>query len=186
MSRVARDPEHALAILRGGGVIAYPTEAVYGLGCRADDEAAVARIRRLKARPAIEGMIILIDSLDSLADWIDPLEPGQGSLLAASWPGPETWLLPASERAPVWLTGRGHRLAARLPDHPLCRRLLRGLGTALVSTSANRREQPPARTAAEADRIFGDDIDLVLEGPLGDLESPTRIRDLESGEVIRA
>lgn len=185
MSRISGDWRRALAVLAGGGVIAYPTEAVYGLGCRADDEQAVARIRALKSRPPATGMIVLIDNLDQLRDWIRQPDQAARRRLQASWPGPETWLMPASATCPAWLGG-GDRLAVRLPDHDLCRRLTRELDVPLVSTSANRRDRPPARNADEVARIFANELDLILDGPLGTRARPSRIRDLETGEVIRS
>ncbi len=151
--------ERIIRILEGGGVIAYPTEAVYGLGCRADDQAAVERICALKHRALEQGVIVLIRDLEQLGGWIEPISDEQRQRLAATWPGPVTWLIPATNRCPAWLKGRHPTLAVRQSAHPLCQQLCAALDVALVSTSANRSGEPPARSAAEARAIFGDDID---------------------------
>jgi L-threonylcarbamoyladenylate synthase len=175
----------AIETLNRGGIIAYPTEAVYGLGCRADDRAAVERICTLKQRPVEQGVIVLVDHIDQLGDWIAPLDADQQASLQLTWPGPVTWLIPTTEHCPVWLTGKHSSLAVRQSSHPLCRQLCAELNVPLVSTSANRSGEEPARSALEAQQIFGDSIDLVLDAPLGDSDTPSAIFDLQTGEQIR-
>jgi L-threonylcarbamoyladenylate synthase len=175
----------AVSILNRGGVIAYPTEAVYGLGCRADSRPATERICSLKQRPIDQGVIVLIRDLEQLGDWIEPIDEHQRARLASTWPGPVTWLIPASADCPSWLRGRHGSLAARQSAHPLCRDLCNTLDTPLVSTSANRSGQPPARSAADVQACFGDNIDLVIDAELGDANSPSEIRDLLSGQRLR-
>lgn len=177
--------QQAIETLNRGGVIAYPTEAVYGLGCRADDRVAVEKICLLKGRPVEQGVIVLIRDLDQLGDWILPLTGPQRERLEESWPGPVTWLAPASEHCPAWLKGRHRSLAIRQSAHPLCRELCQALDTPLVSTSANRSGQSPALTAAEARAMFGDRVDLVIDAPLGDSARPSTIRDLRTGNRLR-
>lgn len=175
----------AIEVISRGGVIAYPTEAVYGLGCRADDRAAVERICALKERPIEQGVIVLIHDLDQLGNWIEPLDADELASVRLTWPGPVTWLMPASEHCPTWLKGQHPSLAVRQSDHPLCRELCGALDVPLVSTSANRSGEAPARSALEAQRIFGDSVDLVLDAPLGDSDTPSAIYDLKSGERLR-
>ena len=177
--------KQAIEILNRGGVIAYPTEAVYGLGCRADDRAATERICALKGRPVEQGVIVLIRDLDQLGNWILPLNGQQRDKLEEAWPGPVTWLVPASEHCPAWLKGRHRSLAIRQSAHPLCRDLCQALDTPLVSTSANRSGQSPALTAAEARAMFGDQVDLIIDAPLGDSARPSTIRDLLTGNRMR-
>lgn len=179
------DFEHIIKILEGGGVIAYPTEAVYGLGCRADDRAAVERICALKQRPLEQGVIVLIHDLEQLGDWIEPLDEPQLARLRTTWPGPVTWLIPATSRCPAWLKGRHPTLAVRQSAHPLCQQLCAALDVPLVSTSANRSGEPPARSAAAARTIFGDRIDQVIDAPLGESETPSAIFELHTGNQVR-
>lgn len=174
-----------IEVLDRGGVIAYPTEAVYGLGCRADDRAATERICALKDRRVEQGVIVLIRNLEQLADWIEPVPDKQKDKLASTWPGPVTWLIPATEHCPAWLKGRHPSLAVRQSAHPLCKQICESLDVPLVSTSANRSGQAPARSAAEAEKIFGDEVDLIIDAPLGDAEKPSAIFDLRSGDKLR-
>lgn len=174
-----------IEMLDRGGVIAYPTEAVYGLGCRADDRAATERICALKERQVDQGVIVLIRDLEQLGDWIEPVSDKQQDKLASTWPGPVTWLIPATEHCPAWLRGRHPSLAVRQSAHPLCKQICESLDVPLVSTSANRSGQAPARSATEAEKIFGDEVDLIIDAPLGDAEKPSAIFDLRSGDKLR-
>lgn len=177
--------DEAVALLKAGGVIAYPTEAVYGLGCRADDESAVRRILALKGRAPDKGLIVLVDRLERLDGWLERLSPALRARLEASWPGPVTWLIPATRECPAWLTGGGGRLAVRISAHPVCEPLAAGLGGPLVSTSANPEGCEPARTAAAVEEYFREGLDGILDDAVGDEAMPTRIFDLASGQRIR-
>lgn len=179
------DIDQIVKVLKHGGVIAYPTEAVYGLGCRADDRAAVERICALKQRPVDQGLIVLIRDLEQLGDWIAPPDESQLECLQATWPGPVTWLIPATAHCPAWLKGRHPSLAVRQSAHPLCRELCAALDVPLVSTSANRSGEEPARSATEAQAIFGDDVNLIVDAPPGTSESPSAIFDLQTGNRLR-
>ncbi|KAB7627237.1 L-threonylcarbamoyladenylate synthase [Alkalilimnicola sp. S0819] len=172
--------------LRGGGVIAYPTEAVYGLGCDPANPAAVAGLLALKGRQAAKGLILIAADLDQLRPWLAPLSPHQEQQLAEHWPGPITWLVPKAADVPAWLSGHHDTLAVRVTAHEPAAALCRAFGGALVSTSANRSGQAPARSALRARSIFGGQLAGVLNAPLGGLRRPTEIRDLQSGRVIRA
>nr|MDQ2696242.1 Sua5/YciO/YrdC/YwlC family protein [Pseudomonadota bacterium] len=121
----------AARILRQGGVIAYPTEAVYGLGCDPRNRRAVQRLLEIKRRPPAKGLILIAADLAQLEPFIDPLPPDRRRLLDAAWPGPVTWLVPA-RRAPVWLRGNHPTLAVRVTAHPLAAALCRAFGGAVV------------------------------------------------------
>ncbi len=175
----------AARIVHAGGLIAYPTEAVYGLGCDPLNAAAVQRLLTLKHRPMDKGLILIASDLDQLRAFLLPLNPDDEATLATTWPGPVTWLLPARPETPRWLRGRHDTLAVRVTDHPLTAALCRTLGHPLVSTSANLAGRPPARDALGVRRAFGDRIDFLLHGPLGGLARPTTIRDLRSGHTLR-
>ncbi len=170
--------------LRAGGIIAYPTEAVFGLGCDPWNEAAVRRLLALKRRPVSKGLILIAASLEQLAPFIEPLDSAAWTRLEAGWPGPLTWLLPA-RRAPVWLRGRHETLAVRVTAHPLAAELCRVWGGPLVSTSANIAGRPPVRTLLALRRRLGGRVDYIVPGRLGDAARPTEIRDLASGRIVR-
>ncbi len=175
----------AIETLNRGGVIAYPTEAVYGLGCRANDRAATERICALKDRSVDQGVIVLIRDLAQLGNWIEPLDAQQQARLNETWPGPVTWLLPVTSECPVWLKGQHSSLAVRQSDHPICKQLVGALDTPLVSTSANPSGKPPARSAAGVRALFDDLINAIVDGPLGEEDAPSRIFDLRTGQQLR-
>lgn len=172
------------AHLKAGGVIAYPTESCYGLGCDPRNPRAVARLLALKGRPASKGLILIADRFQRLAKLVSPLTPQQQAAMAATWPGPHTWLAPASSNTPPWLTGRHATLAVRVTAHPQAAGLCRALGTALVSTSANRAGHKPCRTARDCRRVFGDSV-LTVAGTVGRRRRPSTIQDLLTGRILR-
>lgn len=171
--------------VRAGGVIAYPTEAVFGLGCDPGDRCAVERLLALKCRSAAKGLILIASEWNQLQPWLDRIPAAWHEKLQSSWPGPTTWLIPAAKHCPDWLTGHHDTLAVRVSAHPPVRRLCQALDSAIVSTSANRSGQRPARSVLEVRLRFGYQIDFVLPGQIGTLTKPTEIRDLASGTVVR-
>ncbi len=186
------DPIHSFVLrqaartIDNGGVIAYPTEAVYGLGCDPLDAGAVLRILSLKQRAADKGVILIAAELSQLLPYLLPLSPALRRKVSSTWPGPVTWVLPARPETPWWLRGAHDTLAVRVTAHPIAAALCRASAGALVSTSANRAGRPPARTALRVRRVFSDQIDLIVHGALGDRARPTEIRDARSGRVLRA
>jgi len=176
----------AVRILHAGGVIAYPTEAVYGLGCDPQDAAAVERVLSLKHRPVAKGVILIACDIAQLEGYVN-LEPSLYARISGSWPGPATWLLPVGPRARPWLTGGRDTLAVRVTAHPQASELCRAFGDPLVSTSANPGGRRPARTALEVRvRIGARALDLILPGKTGPQRNPTEIRDARSGAIVRA
>ncbi len=172
--------------LRAGGVIAYPTEGVYGLGCEPLDEGAVRRVLALKRRPADKGLILIAARHEQLRPFIIEPDPEIMARLRADWPGPITWLLPARRDVPRWLTGRHASIAVRVTAHPQAAALCLRYGAALVSTSANPAGRPPARTALDVRRYFGEGLDFILPGAVGDPRAgPTEIRDALSERIVR-
>ncbi|MDT8386916.1 MAG: Sua5/YciO/YrdC/YwlC family protein [Thiogranum sp.] len=175
----------AARVIRTGGVIAYPTEAVFGLGCDPANGRAVARLLELKHRPPDKGLILIASEWSQLSNWLQEISLVWQGRLDASWPGPVTWLIPAADHCPYWLTGDHETLAVRITDHPVVRALCNRLGSAIVSTSANRSGKKPARSLLEIRLQFGQQLDYVLAGALGGLSRPTEIRDLASGRIVR-
>lgn len=171
--------------LREGKVLAYPTEAVYGLGCDPACENAVLRILELKGRPQAAGLILIADRFERFTPYVGPLQPGSLERAQSYWPGPVTWLFPRGDGVPDWLAGTHPTIALRVTAHPVCRRLCAAFGGAIVSTSANPRSAEPARTAQQVEAYFGSAICGIVEGELGDEPRPSEIRDLATGQVIR-
>jgi L-threonylcarbamoyladenylate synthase len=180
-------PTEAATALRTGGVIAYPTEAVWGLGCDPFDETAVLRLLAIKQRPVDKGLILVAASvaqLDGLADW-DALPRERRDDVFASWPGPHTWIVPATARVPRWITGAHDGVAMRVSAHPVVVALCKAFGGVLVSTSANPAGAPPPQAFASIDAGLLAAIDGCVPGNTGNLPRPTSIRDARSGTALR-
>ncbi|MEB8432569.1 Sua5/YciO/YrdC/YwlC family protein [Cocleimonas sp. KMM 6892] len=180
---ITKKPQELINILRNGGVFAYPTEAVYGLGCNPDNEQAVNKILELKQRSVDKGLILIASDFSQVEKYLKPLNPDQ---LAFIRPSQTTYIYPASDTAPKWLTGNFNSLAVRISKLAIIQELCSTLDSALVSTSANLSGQEPARSCAEVDSVFHNKIDAILDGETGDLLTPTEIRDSITGEIIRA
>ena len=179
--------DEATPLLQRGGVLAYPTEAVWGLGCDPDDEAAVRRLLALKQRPVEKGLILVAAHLDPLRRWLDlPALPADRlAVVLASWPGPHTWVMPAAADAPAWITGGRDGIAGRVSAHPVVVALCEGFGGALVSTSANRGGEPPAHAPAGLGPPLPGAIHGIVGRETGDLAQPTQIRMALDGSVLR-
>jgi L-threonylcarbamoyladenylate synthase len=176
--------QNAVERLRAGGVLAYPTEAVYGLGCDPFNEQAVQKLFHVKQRPMEKGVILVAADVQQVADLVQLQGMPWEREVLASWPGPVTWVLPVKRALPDWITGGRDTVAIRVSAHPLVQQLCRAYGGPLVSTSANISGQPPAKSCEEIERLFADQV-LCLQGELGQLARPTSIRDARSGRVLR-
>jgi L-threonylcarbamoyladenylate synthase len=172
------------AHLRRGGLIAYPTESCYGLGCDPRSARALQRLIRLKGRSAAKGLLLIADRFKRLRPFVRPIAPPGRARLQQTWPGPVTWVVPASAACPALLTGGRPTIAVRVTAHPGAARLCRALGMALVSTSANKSGRKPAKTAAECRRIFGARV-RVIDGRIGQRRRPSTLIDLATGTVLR-
>jgi len=185
---MARSSDIAAAVqaLRGGGVVAYPSEAVWGLGCDPFNQAAVERLLAIKQRPVDKGLILVaakVEQLDDLANW-DALPATRRDAVLATWPGPNTWIVPATTRVPGWITGGHDGVALRVSSHPVVAALCLAFGP-LTSTSANPAGAQPARSRAQLDRRMLQQLAALVDGDTGDLANPTPIRDALSGHVLR-
>lgn len=172
-------------LLAAGGILAYPTESVYGLGCDPRRHDAVARLLELKGRSARKGLILIAAEASHLIGYAAPIAEEITARITATWPGPVTWVLPAASGLPAWLTANRGTIALRVTAHPVAAALCRAFGGPLVSTSANRAGAIPARTALRARLLFGPRLDAVVPGQVGGLERPTRIMDARTGRVLR-
>lgn len=177
---------HAVTTLHAGGIVACPTEAVYGLSCDPLNADAVHALLALKHRPVDKGLILVASDFHQLEPYLGRLARTARDRALQSWPGPHTWLWPARDATPVWLTGNHDTLAVRITAHPLMAALCNAFGGALVSTSANLAGQRPARTALEVRCRLQGRIDCILHGHTGGAERPSTIRDARSNQLLRA
>ena len=178
---MSRAVHRAVSAVAAGGVVAYPTEGVYGLGCAPDCGAAVVRLLRMKRRSAQHGLILVAAHAAQLQNYLRL--PGVDAPLWSTWPGPVTWILPPAPGVPAWLIGPGGGVAARISAHPQIQALCRQAGP-LISTSANPHGCLPALHPVRV-RAYFPRLDYVLSGPLGGLSGPTRICDARTGAVLR-
>lgn len=186
-SQALSTPVHAATVLRGGGVIAYPTEGVWGLGCDPLDQRAVLRLLAIKQRELSKGLILIasrVEQLDDVIAW-DELPDARRDDVLASWPGPHTWVVPVRPGVPAWITGEHDSVAVRVSSHPIVIALCEAFAGALVSTSANRAGLPAVQTLEALDPMVVAAVDAVVEGRTGDLSQPTTIRDALTGDWLR-
>ena len=177
--------EACIQAVQRGGVIAYPTEAVYGLGCDPAQLAAVQRVLTLKQRPAHKGLILIAADFDQLAPYLLPIDSVTHARVMATWPGAVTWILPAQPHVSPLIRGEHDTLAVRVSAHPTCRALCLRLGHPLISTSANLSTLPPARDAQAVAAQFGTLLDGIVDAPVGGQAQPTEIRQGLTGEIVR-
>jgi L-threonylcarbamoyladenylate synthase len=172
--------------LKQGKLIAYPTEAVWGLGCDPYSEAAVSEILRLKNRPVHKGLILVSGSIDQFETLLNKLSREHRDTLSASWPGHITWLVPDSDRLiPRWIKGGHQSVAIRVSGHPIVQELCSAFGGPIVSTSANEAGEEEIRSRLILEDKFADKIAGIVDGELGQAAKPSEMRDLLSGRVIR-
>ncbi|MDP1931700.1 MAG: Sua5/YciO/YrdC/YwlC family protein [Gammaproteobacteria bacterium] len=177
---------HAANRLLDGAVLAYPTEAVWGLGCDPENEVATLRLLEIKERPVHKGLILVAGAVEQVEFLLGALTPAQRKKILATWPGPTTWLIPdEDDLVPWWVKGEHSSVAIRVTAHPLAAALSLAFGGPIVSTSANKAGQSPARTALKVIKQIGHEIDGLVYGRLGSERSPSRIVDLLSDTILR-
>ncbi len=184
MSSIAIPFHRLKAYLKRGGVIAYPTESCYGLGCDPLNRQAVQRILKLKQRPQRKGLIVIAAHYHQVAHYLQSLTTDEQTRLQCDGEQAVTCLMPVKPSCPRWLRGEHDTLAVRLTAHAFAKQLCRSAGSALVSTSANRSGQRPAKTYAECQRLFGNKV-WVLPGRVGKRKQPSTIRAWVGGKIIR-
>ncbi|MDO6514075.1 MULTISPECIES: L-threonylcarbamoyladenylate synthase [unclassified Neptuniibacter] len=169
-----------------GGVIAYPTEAVWGLGCDPFNQDAVSHLLKIKRRPVDKGLVLVAGNLSQIQFLLDDLSAEEYDKVTASWPGPYTWVLPdKKDIIPRWIKGKHSSVAVRVSDHLLVKKLTETYGSFIVSTSANPSAHCPAKDILRVNTYFGSELDYVLPGCLGGLSQPTQIKDLKSDRIVR-
>ena len=176
---------HAVHILKQGGLIAYPTEAVFGLGCLPDKTETIKRLLKLKQRPKEKGLILLASELSQLEPYLCPLENNILEKIQSSWPGPTTWILPTPAETSTLIKGNFNTIAVRISAHPIVRELCTQCQAPIISTSANISGKKMSYTASDVRQHFNNKLDYILNGPLGDSDKPTIIKDAISDQVIR-
>lgn len=174
----------AASIIVQGGVIAYPTEGVYGLGCSPFDQHAVETLLALKKRPLEKGLIVVASEWQQVAELTKSIGSKQLAHVFASWPGAITWIFPASKKAPTWITGAHDSIALRISNFPLIKALCQRVGP-LVSTSANIAAEPAAINASQVRGIFVDKLGIIVEADVGSLATSTPIFNASTGEQLR-
>lgn len=173
----------AADVLLQGGVIAYPTEGVFGLGCLPDDINAVARILRMKRRDAAKGFILIASKSEQLDGWISL--PGNIELPDPDPDHPLTWIVPAGPLANPLLRGDHAGLAVRLTSNPIAAAICDAVDSPIVSTSANISGKPTARNRYVLRRQFARRVDYIVPGDCGPATGPSEIRDIVTGKVLR-
>lgn len=175
----------AVHVLKQGGIIAYPTEAVFGLGCLPDKPETIKKLLHLKQRPVEKGLILLAADLSQLEPYIRPLENDVLQKIQSSWPGPTTWVVPASSQTSTLIKGKFQSIAIRISAHPVVREICQQCNSAIISTSANTTGKNMSYSTFDVRRHFKDHLDYILNGSLGNSNSPTTIKDALTDRVIR-
>lgn len=178
--------QKAVNTLKSGGVIAYPTEAVWGLGCDPFNQQAVLKLLALKQRPQAKGLILIAAKVEQVERYLQLLTAEQRKTVVDSWPAPQTWVVPVKPSFPEWVRGEHLSVAIRVSAHPPVQALCHAFGGAIISTSANLAGQATAQNATEIAQIFGNGVSYTLEAPLGGLKNPSQIRDARTGAVLRS
>lgn len=175
----------AVAVINDGGVIAYPTEYCFGLGCDLADENAVERIFKIKRRLREQGLILVCSNLSQVRQVAHLDDLPRIDQIKASWPGPTTWLLPIKAGLPNWISGKHDTVAVRVSAHPFVQALCNAWGSAIVSTSANRHGQPALLNAKSVTLTMGAELDFVVDQAVGSQTKPSQIYHALSGERLR-
>ena len=177
--------KQAQKVVRRGGIIAYPTEAVYGLGCDPLNRQSVARIARIKSRNQDKRFILIASSVAQLKMFCDVENQAFSERIGDTWPGPTTWIFPALDTCPHWLCDSAMTIAVRVSSHPTVIALCNQCNSALISTSANLSGKPPACSAEQVQSIFGNAVDYVVDGFVEGHTRPTRMLNVVDGQVVR-
>ena len=175
----------AVDILNDGGVIAYPTEHCFGLGCDPQNELAVEHLLKIKQRQAEQGVILIASTTEQVERYVDLDSAQYKQDILTAWPGPNTWIVPALAEASTWIKGRHSGVAVRVTANSIAKQLCDAYGGAIVSTSANRHGEPSLMNAKSVKDVMGSGLSYVLDEPVGGAEFPSTIRDGMTGQKLR-
>ena len=175
----------AITALKQGGIIAYPTEAVWGLGCDPFNQEAVLKLLALKQRPQSKGLILIAANVAQIEPYLQLLTPEQRERVVSSWPAAQTWVVPVAASVPPWIRGEHLSLAIRVSAHAPVQALCEAFGAPIISTSANVSTQATAQNPTQIVSIFANGVDYIVDAPLGGNQNPSQIRDARTGAVLR-
>lgn len=183
------DLSNALKVLNTQGVISYPTEAVFGLGCDPDSPIAIEKVLQLKKRPASKGLILIAANIEQLQHYADfsLLNNEQRDAIQKTWPGPFTWILPAQKSLSKLVSGDFDSVAVRVSEHPVVQQLCCQFGKPIISTSANLSGLAPCTTSQQVKLMFADQplLESIIDAPVSGLANPSQIHDALSGKRLR-
>ena len=185
----AIDLSNALSVLQNRGVIAYPTESVFGLGCDPDCQSAIEKILEVKKRPAHKGLILIAANIEQLEDYADfsLLNAQQLAAIKETWPGPFTWVVPAKKSLCRLISGDFDSVAVRVSAHPIVQQLCLQFGKPIISTSANLSGLEACTTSRQVHDMFADQplLESIIDAPVSGLSAPSQIYDAQSGKRLR-
>ena len=186
LSNELRDQlDNAVSVLHAGGVIAYPTEYCFGLGCDPRRADAIKKLLAIKHRQPDQGLILIAANEEQIYLYGELKSLAKYPEIQASWPGPHTWLLPAHAHVSEWVRGKFANVAMRIPDHQFCLAMCEQFSHPIVSTSANRHGQPAHLGAEAVMEDMGAEVDLVVSAQVGGAAKASTIRNAATGEVLR-
>lgn len=177
--------EKAKEAFVSGGLIAYPTESVFGLGCNPFNQQAVLKLLTLKQRAVEKGLILIASHIRQILPLIKPKHADDLARALKTWPGHNTWIFPKTSKVPEWVSGSFETIAVRVSKHEAVVQLCNYLNSPLVSTSANLANQPVLNSIKDIKDVFGDKILCYFDAPLGKEQKPSTIRDASTNQIIR-
>lgn len=175
----------AVTALKNNGVIAYPTEAVYGFGCDPHSEIAVRKLNHIKQRADNKGYILLAAEVQQILPYIALSLDDMPTAVLDSWPGHVTWIFPASVQAPASVIHPDKTVAVRVTAFPTARALINAFGKPIISTSANLAGMAPLTQAEQVTTLFDKQVDYIMQAPVGNATRPSEIRQALTGKIIR-
>jgi L-threonylcarbamoyladenylate synthase len=179
-----REINQAVKVLQDGGIIAYPTEGVFGLGCDPFNKTAVLRLLKIKRRSVGKGLILIASSWNQVKDLVK-IDLCKSCAIRPSSSNPVTWVFPATKKVPSWVSGKFASVALRVTLHPTANKLCQKFGSAIISTSANIADESPIKNARQIAKQFSGAVDFIISGRVGKLKKPTEIRDGITNKLIR-
>ena len=185
MSEIGQSINSAVATIQAGGVLVYPTEAVFGIGCDFRNQSAVTKILQLKQRPVNKGLVLIASHIQQILPLIKPIDRSHLARALKSWPGHYTWVFPKTHSVPSWITGDFETVAVRISSHPTVKAICNHVGHALVSTSANISGQTTPNSCQEINNAWGNQVNYYLDLPLGKQDNPSTIKLASDGSVLR-